>query len=86
VTCVTRAPAHAQAPRKDVIWARTTNGAPITLDGVLNEAGPGGMTRDEVEAKFRQLEAGVGPVAETLKNSEVDEELQAIKRKVRIGD
>lgn len=28
----------AQAPRDDVIWARTTAGAPITLDGVLNEA------------------------------------------------
>ncbi len=31
-------PAFAQAPRKDFIWARSTNGAPITLDGVLNEA------------------------------------------------
>ncbi|MFN0151160.1 MAG: T9SS type A sorting domain-containing protein [bacterium] len=30
-------PAEAQAPRKDVFWARSTNGAPITLDGVLNE-------------------------------------------------
>jgi hypothetical protein len=27
----------AQAPRQDVIWARTTNGAPITLDGKLDE-------------------------------------------------
>jgi hypothetical protein len=30
-------PASAQAPRLDAIWARSTNGAPITLDGVLNE-------------------------------------------------
>lgn len=30
-------PALAQAPRLDTIWARSTNGAPITLDGVLNE-------------------------------------------------
>ncbi len=30
-------PALAQAPRKDFIWARSTNGAAITLDGVLNE-------------------------------------------------
>src|SRR5262245_61927368 len=30
-------PALAQAPRKDVIWARGTNGAPITLNGILNE-------------------------------------------------
>jgi hypothetical protein len=42
------------------------------------------MTRDEVEAKFRALEAGVGPIAEKLKNSEVDAELQAIKKRVRI--
>ena len=31
-------PSFAQAPRKDFIWARSTAGAPITLDGVLNEA------------------------------------------------
>ena len=30
-------PALAQAPRKDFIWARSTAGASITLDGVLNE-------------------------------------------------
>ena len=30
-------PCFAQAPRKDFIWARSTAGAPITLDGVLNE-------------------------------------------------
>lgn len=29
--------AFAQGPRKDVIWARSTNGAPITLDGVFDE-------------------------------------------------
>ena len=29
--------ASAQPVRKDAIWARSTNGAPITLDGVLNE-------------------------------------------------
>lgn len=37
-TCCVTLPAFAQAPRKDYIWARSTNGAPITLDGVLNEA------------------------------------------------
>ena len=62
----------------------TTVQAQRELDGVLNEPGPGGMTRDEVEAKFRALEAGVGPVAEKLKHSEVDEELQAIKKRIRI--
>src|SRR6266487_2562777 len=30
-------PAHAQATRTDAIWARSTAGAAITLDGVLNE-------------------------------------------------
>src|SRR6185295_1953699 len=30
-------PALAQAPRQDVVWARSTNGAAITLDGNLNE-------------------------------------------------
>ncbi len=29
--------AAAQAPRQDAIWARSTNGAPIVLDGVLDE-------------------------------------------------
>ena len=32
------AAAHAQIPRQDVIWARSTAGAPIVLDGNLNEA------------------------------------------------
>jgi phage shock protein A len=62
----------------------TTVQAQRELDGILNERGPGGMTRDEVEAKFRALEAGVGPEAEQLKHSEVDDELQAIKKRVRI--
>ncbi len=31
-------PAFGQATRLDAIWARSTNGAAITLDGVLNEA------------------------------------------------
>jgi hypothetical protein len=31
-------PAYAQAPREDVVWARSTAGAPITLDGILNES------------------------------------------------
>jgi phage shock protein A len=62
----------------------TTVQAQRELDGVLNEPGPGGMTRDEVEAKFRALEAGVGPIAEKLKHSEVDDELAAIKKRVRV--
>lgn len=45
--------------------------------------GPGGMSRDEVEAKFRRLEFGGGSATEAP--SEVDEELAALKKKVRIG-
>jgi phage shock protein A len=62
----------------------TTVQAQRELDGLLNTPGPGGMTRDEVESKFRALEAGVGPTAEKLKHSEVDDELQAIKKRVRV--
>ena len=62
----------------------TTVQAQRELDGILNEPGPGGMTKAEVEAKFRALEAGVGPAAEKVKHSEVDEELQAIKKRVRV--
>lgn len=32
------APTPADPVRENVIWARSTNGAPITMDGVLNEA------------------------------------------------
>ncbi len=62
----------------------TTVQAQRELDGVLNASGPGGLSRDEVEAKFRALEAGVGPAGEQLKKSEVDDELQAIKQRVRV--
>jgi phage shock protein A len=47
--------------------------------------GPGGLTREEVEAKFRALEyGGSGPDA-PKGGSEVDEELAALKKKVRVG-
>jgi len=46
--------------------------------------GPGGMTVDEVEAKFRELEYG-GRAERGAAHSEVDDELQALKNKIRIG-
>jgi phage shock protein A len=46
--------------------------------------GPGGMTRDEVEAKFRALEYG-GSSGVSKPGGEVDDELQALKQKIRIG-
>lgn len=55
------------------------------VDDALRPAGPGGLTPDEVEARFRQLEAGQGAGQATAPGSEVEEELQAIKRKYRIG-
>lgn len=44
--------------------------------------GPGGMTPAEVEAKFRRLEAGVAEGGEA--SGEIDAQLAALKKKVRI--
>ncbi len=46
--------------------------------------GPGGMSRDEVEAKFRALEHGKASESGGG-GSEVDDELAALKKKIRIG-
>ena len=46
--------------------------------------GPGGLTRDEVEARFRALEAGVSP-DEGPGRGAVDDELAALKKRIRIG-
>jgi phage shock protein A len=53
------------------------------LDEILGDRGPTGLSRAEVEAKFRQLE-GAGFSADSPKASEVDDELQALKKKIRI--
>ncbi|HEY3236350.1 MAG TPA: PspA/IM30 family protein [Polyangiaceae bacterium] len=55
----------------------------------VNEAlgggrGPGNLTREEVEAKFLALERGVTPQGETVAGSDVDTELQALKKRVRV--
>lgn len=49
------------------------------------EKGPGGLSNSEVEARFRALESGqsTGPADEV--RPEIDAELQAIKRRVRVG-
>ena len=62
----------------------TTVQAQRELDEVLSGKGPGGMTRDEVEAKFRALEAGGGAPEAVVAKTEIDDELQAIKKRVRI--
>ena len=66
-------PALAQAPRKDFIWARSTAGAPITLDGVLNE--PAWAKADSVVIQMAQdtgipgsgyfYESGIAPIDPT---------------------
>src|SRR5437870_3542010 len=53
---VTVGPSHAQAPRKDYIWARTTAGAPLTMDGQLNE--PAWAQADSMIINFAQ-DAGI---------------------------
>ena len=57
------------------------------VDAVLDGRGPGGMSRAEVEAKFRALETGgasstAAPAASA--KSEVEDELLALKKKIRI--
>lgn len=44
--------AQAQGPRKDVWWARSTAGAPITLDGVLSE--PGWAVAESIKIVWQQ--------------------------------
>jgi phage shock protein A len=53
-------------------------------DALGGGRGPGGMTKNEVEAKFRQLEGG-GAADGPKGGTEVDEELAQLKKKVRIG-
>ena len=55
------------------------------LNAALAGRTPGGMSPAEVEAKFRALESGSAPGAVTPAKSEVEDELQALKKKVRIG-
>lgn len=53
------------------------------LDQVLRPSGPTGMTESELEARFRQLEAGSatgGPIA----SPDVEDELRAIKQRFRV--
>ncbi|HEY4159575.1 MAG TPA: PspA/IM30 family protein [Polyangiaceae bacterium] len=56
------------------------------LDAMLGGTGPAGMSPAEVEAKFRALEAGVTEKGSTPAHSEVDAELVALKKRIRIAD
>jgi phage shock protein A len=63
----------------------TTVQAQREVDDALGGRGPAGMSRDEVEAKFLALEAGSSSAVAGSAPSEVDDELQALKKKVRVG-
>jgi phage shock protein A len=54
------------------------------VNAALDGRGPGGLSPAEVEAKFRALESG-GATAGAPAKSELENELQALKKKVRIG-
>lgn len=56
------------------------------VNEMLTDRGPSGLSPAEVEAKFRALESGAAEnPAASLAKSEVDDELAALKKKVRIG-
>lgn len=61
----------------------TALAAQSEIDIALNQPGPSGLSRAEVEAKFRQLE-GSGEYSESGGTSPVDDELSALKKKIRI--
>ncbi len=53
------------------------------VDDAIRGTGPGGLSRDEVEAKFRQLESGGASPGESP-SSDVDDELSSLKKKLRV--
>ena len=55
------------------------------VDAALRPPSPTGMSPAEVEAKFRALESGEGTTTATPEKSAVDDELQALKKRIRIG-
>jgi phage shock protein A len=55
------------------------------LDEVMGGSrGPGGMTREEVESKFRALESGQAPGPGVPARPDVEDELKALKKRVRV--
>ena len=55
------------------------------VDAVLDGRSPGGLSPAEVEAKFRALESGASASPAAPAKSEVDDELQALKKRIRVG-
>ena len=54
------------------------------VDALLDDRGPSGLSPAEVEAKFRALEGGAAAGPASPAKSEVDDELNALKKKFRI--
>jgi phage shock protein A len=54
------------------------------VEAVLDPRGPTGLSPAELEAKFRALESGTTPNPAAPAKSEVEDELQALKKKIRI--
>ena len=65
--------------------AENTVLAQSEVDAALAGPSPTGMSPAEVEAKFRALESGASSGPGTPAKSEVDDELSALKKKIRIG-
>lgn len=55
------------------------------VNAALDGRGSGGLSPAEVEAKFRALESGAAARPASPAKSEVEDELQALKKRVRIG-
>ncbi|HEY3254108.1 MAG TPA: hypothetical protein VGJ91_09180, partial [Polyangiaceae bacterium] len=55
------------------------------VDAALAPPSPTGMSPAEVDAKFRALESGQSADPAAPAKSEVDDELSALKKKIRIG-
>jgi phage shock protein A len=55
------------------------------VEAALAGPSPSGMSQAEVEAKFRALESGASADSNAPVKSEVDDELSALKKKIRIG-
>jgi phage shock protein A len=55
------------------------------LDEAMGGRGPGGLTPSEVEAKFRALERGEVAPGEPAGRPDVEAELNALKKRIRIG-
>jgi hypothetical protein len=75
---VCAASAHAQTPRKDAIWARSTNGAAITLDGVLSE--PAWALAESVIVRYGYDNGIPGSGSQTEFNKPLKDSTRAVLR------